>query len=152
MADMRTKMCTRCNKKKTLLHFTKNRQQKDGHSCYCKSCTKILVKTRWKPDSTKKKKAQAKYARSDKGRRVLRNASYKHRYGISLDVYEEMFNEQEGKCKMCNSPSDKLLVVDHDHITNKVRGLLCQRCNCFLGYIESDGLLIKLAKLYLRGV
>ena len=67
-----------------------------------------------------------------------------------LEAYEEMFNAQKGKCAMCGKPSDRLLLVDHNHTTNKVRALLCFRCNIFLGYIETDSLIIKQARNYLR--
>ncbi len=150
MAD---KTCAHCKETKSVEQFTTNKQQKSGLCSYCKSCIRILRKTKWhlSPETIEKGKATAreKY-RTKEGRRRGRNASYKSRYGFSLDAYEKMFNAQEGKCAMCRKPSDRFLVVDHDHVTDKVRALLCPRCNSFLGYIETDNLIIKQARSYLR--
>jgi len=59
-----------------------------------------------------------------------------------------MWEKQDfGKCAICGVR--KKLVVDHDHRTEKVRGLLCYRCNIAVGYIESKLLYEVLA--YLQG-
>jgi hypothetical protein len=64
------------------------------------------------------------------------------RYGISLEEKKIMYENQQGKCAICgvheSEFSDKRpLVVDHNHITNKVRALLCIRCNTLLGIYEN---------------
>lgn len=69
---------------------------------------------------------------------------YRHRYQISRnyqiprDEYDKLYNQQDGCCVLC-SRSYKLtrhLAVDHNHHTNKVRGLLCNSCNARLGWYE----------------
>lgn len=60
------------------------------------------------------------------------------KYGITVDEYDKLFLQQDGKCAMCGKPSEKTLVVDHDHETKNVRSLLCERCNIMFGWIE-DG-------------
>ena len=63
----------------------------------------------------------------------------KYEYGITLDDYNKMFNEQEGKCAICQRHQNelkKILYVDHDHKTGEVRGLLCKNCNVALGFYE----------------
>lgn len=41
-----------------------------------------------------------------------------------------MLAHQEGRCAICDKPPVKrALHVDHDHVTKKVRGLLCFNCN-----------------------
>ena len=126
---MAGKTCTECKKTKAASSFHKNKQQKDGLSCYCKECTAILRKGWKQPSKARNIKYSKKYHDSEKGKRQGRNASYKHRYGFSLESYEEMFDKQRGKCAMCGNPSDRFLVVDHNHDTDKVRALLCFRCN-----------------------
>jgi hypothetical protein len=61
------------------------------------------------------------------------------KYGISLIDYEQMFDEQGGRCAICeNLPIVKVLEVDHDHATGKVRGLLCGNCNKMLGHAKDS--------------
>lgn len=65
-------------------------------------------------------------------------AIYK-KYGLTKEQHLEMFSRQNGKCKICNRI--KPLVVDHCHETGKVRGLLCDRCNLLMGYVDQVELL-----------
>jgi len=61
----------------------------------------------------------------------------KHRYGITIADYDSMYSKQKGVCAICaKPPKTKRLNVDHDHITNRVRGLLCPKCNASLGFFE----------------
>lgn len=77
-----------------------------------------------------------------------RNGTMKRRYGIAREQYIEMFDVQSGQCKICGCT--KRLVIDHDHVTKEVRGLLCDRCNTLCGYLETDKGEIQKAKEYLN--
>lgn len=70
----------------------------------------------------------------------FRAANLRRAYGISLEEYEEMLENQGGRCAICGAfpPPDKLLDVDHDHNSNTVRGLLCSQCNTALGLVKED--------------
>lgn len=61
----------------------------------------------------------------------------KRLYGISQAEYEELLEEQEHRCGICQRHEDEFdrrLSVDHDHKTLEIRGLLCHFCNSrFLG-------------------
>lgn len=56
--------------------------------------------------------------------------------------------EQNGKCAICWTETHDLH-VDHNHVTNKVRGLLCRKCNTALHAIEDEQFML-LAIAYLR--
>lgn len=59
------------------------------------------------------------------------------KYGITLADFKEMERSQDGRCLICaRKPGGRSLSVDHCHKTGRVRGLLCYRCNQFLGYIN----------------
>ena len=64
-------------------------------------------------------------------------------YGISPERYREMLEEQGNRCAICGGENKRLMAIDHDHKTGKVRGLLCDTCNLSLGHIERDGFLEK---------
>ena len=50
-----------------------------------------------------------------------------------------MFVDQQGCCAICTRPFvGQRPAVDHCHTTNKVRGLLCQKCNTAIGLLEDN--------------
>ena len=74
-----------------------------------------------------------------------------HEYGLTLEQWQQMFDEQSGCCLLCGkhqSELKRILQVDHDHITGKVRGLLCSPCNVQLGWLENKEFCAK-ASIYL---
>jgi hypothetical protein len=69
------------------------------------------------------------------------DAYYKLNYNITLKDYNNIFKKQEGKCSICSKHQSefvKRLAVDHNHITGKVRGLLCPKCNKGMGLFNED--------------
>ncbi len=91
------------------------------------------------------------WRKTKKGKDSNRNSLLKKEYGITLQEYVRLFELQNGVCKMCKNPEiKKCLAVDHNHKTGKVRGLLCQQCNCMIGFIENKNLFIKDIQKYLE--
>jgi len=69
---------------------------------------------------------------------------------MSYDEYNKMFEKQKHLCAICGERELKrLLSIDHDHKTNKVRGLLCGKCNQGLGLFRDNVELLKKAIKYL---
>jgi hypothetical protein len=60
------------------------------------------------------------------------------RYGITAKQYADMMNRQNNLCALCQCPMERP-VVDHDHLTGKVRGILCHPCNVKLPTVEDSG-------------
>jgi hypothetical protein len=59
------------------------------------------------------------------------------RLNITTEHYGAMMAEQNGVCAICKDPPKKnRLHIDHNHLTGRVRGLLCIRCNITLGNLE----------------
>lgn len=92
----------------------------------CKNCDECNSKHRKRPNHDARARAAWAY-----GLRKL---------GLEPEDYDRMFEEQDGKCAICRKPevSGKRLAVDHDHETNRVRGLLCRNCNVALGLLKDD--------------
>lgn len=80
-------------------------------------------------------------------RRRLRFA----RYGLTIEDYEAMLAAQLGQCALCQRIPSYELVVDHDHKTGRVRGLLCHRCNAGLGYLGDTTAVLERALRYVDG-
>ena len=61
------------------------------------------------------------------------------RFGLKRSDLDRMWQEQGGACKICFQPFiGKRPAVDHCHSTNKVRGLLCLKCNTALGLMGDN--------------
>lgn len=72
-----------------------------------------------------------------------RSPGLKKNYSLTIDDFNKMYKSQNGLCAICRS-SMKLsgtknrTCVDHDHITNKIRDLLCSHCNFALGHVKEQ--------------
>jgi len=55
------------------------------------------------------------------------------KYGITGEEFREILEKQGIRCPICNRDISKNLSVDHDHITGKIRGLICNNCNLSIG-------------------
>ena len=63
-----------------------------------------------------------------------RNWHFLDKYGLTLEQVEAMKGEREGRCDICKEV--KPLHVDHCHLSSRVRGMLCMRCNTSLERFE----------------
>lgn len=78
-----------------------------------------------------------------------------YRNGINRGKFRSVISDEALKelkasitqCVICGS--EEKLVVDHDHLTGKVRGLLCNHCNRGLGHFRDDPMLLEFAAQYL---
>lgn len=75
---------------------------------------------------------------------------FRARTGIELswDALEKLKSKQSGKCAICGRESK--LCIDHCHKLNKVRGLLCRKCNAAIGLFNDNFSTILRASEYVR--
>lgn len=74
-------------------------------------------------------------------------------YGLTLETYDALYQLQGGRCGICTTSQKELrktLHVDHDHVTGRVRGLLCSSCNRAIGWLKDDPAVLDRAAKYLR--
>lgn len=112
------KCCAKCHEHKPLDDFYRQRSRKDGRHSYCKQCYNARKVNR-KPTPTA----------------LRRERNFLNKYGLSTQQVEQMLRDQGGVCAICRL-SPKRPCVDHDHLTGRVRAILCHRCNIFLPAIE----------------
>lgn len=66
------------------------------------------------------------------------------------DLYDTLLRRQYGKCAICGCPpGTRKFAIDHDHKTDKIRGLLCFRCNIAVGFFRDDPDLMLCASRYI---
>lgn len=144
MVEATEKTCLTCKKEKPLSEFTSDKQKKTGLTPYCKECCAIASRRYYENHKEQYAKAHKEWREKNpqwKPNPRGRNATLKCRYNISESDYNDMFIEQGGRCAICGkhqSKCYKTLHVDHCHETDKVRGLLCGKCNRGLGMFSDS--------------
>jgi hypothetical protein len=88
-----------------------------------------------------------------RGNRTVENLS--GRYSLTKKQWDDLFMSQGNKCGICKTTEaghPHGWNTDHDHETNKVRGILCHECNLALGYYEKKLLpILEQMHKYLKG-
>jgi Recombination endonuclease VII len=113
------KVCTRCKVDKPLTEFNVDPGKPDGVHSWCKPC------------------------RND---HRSRTSNGKYRSAVSDRVLQAL-RESVKECMICHAKEK--LVVDHDHETGRVRGLLCHGCNLGLGKFKDSAEVVRAAADYL---
>lgn len=85
-------------------------------------------------------------ANREQDRRLIRDGT------ITLDRFCEMFAAQSGLCASCSITlqESRGTHIDHDHVTGKVRGLLCGGCNSGIGLMRESPAVLRAAADYLE--
>ena len=113
--------CTRCKTQKpaTSKYFPPHNKKKNGLDSWCRSC-----------------------------RATYRNEICRGRFRKTIsDAALKQLKQTTTECVICGACCK--LVVDHDHKSGKIRGLLCSHCNRGLGHFRDDPELLEFARMYL---
>ena len=127
----KTKKCPDCGVTKTPSEFNKDKRNKDGLQCYCKTC-QVARTQAWRT------------ANPDRDR----NTQYKRKYGVTAEQVNEMVEAVGGRCPGCLRVTEDWN-VDHNHDTGEVRGVLCGNCNRAAGLVgDNPAIMLRLAEFY----
>lgn len=134
-------------------------QNKYGARGMCCVCYNKWLRTH-NPDYGRKSRESLERlkeaAKKKYGDDYTRHRTLVYRYQITLEEYEDRLIAQGYKCAICgkahNPAPKRKLHVDHCHATGKVRGLLCARCNGFMGTIDQDRSVISALIDYIVGM
>lgn len=130
------RQCRVCGVEKELEEFYKSgrKERPKERNTECKECTKARIKASYCPTRA-------------------RSNGLKRNYGITLEDYDKMYEQQGGCCAICwtTKPGGRWnhFAVDHNHKTGAVRELLCQNCNTALGLMQDSPDLLRFAANYL---
>jgi Autographiviridae endonuclease VII len=149
------KFCSTCEETKPVAEFNKQPGVKDGLRRECRECESKRFKAFYATNlQTQRARDRKRYPTE---REMRSNAHYKRKYGISIEEYQRMLEQQNGVCAICHQAESVTwkgraipLAVDHCHKTGKVRGLLCNRCNRVLSLFDDDIEVMKSAINYLH--
>ncbi len=140
------RVCSVCKKWKKTNCFGLKKLPNGGRTtkAFCKQCD-TKKSRRWKDDNPETAK-RTNYA-----------GHLRRQFGLTIEDYEKMFADQNGKCAICNTddPGKRLGVavnfqIDHCHSTGAIRALLCYRCNCLLGYASDNAEVLRNAIEYVE--
>ena len=109
------------------------------------------------PDNVAAK--QHRFCESPQGRESAAHSSFIRRFRehhLTLDQYHALIEKQGDCCAVCNGQprpnrrgSHDGYHIDHHHVTNRIRGLLCETCNVGLGMLKDSSEVCSAAVAYL---
>jgi len=130
--------CSECGQFKLWSEFHGRKDLSTGRASHCKACRR-------------------KRTRRDMENGSIRSRELKKKYGISLEDYQQMAEQQGDCCAICGTTEKGMArgrkrywSVDHNHETGAVRGLLCQKCNTLIGLADDNVEILRKAILYLE--
>lgn len=160
----KTKRCSKCRGEKLLEDFNRDTSAKDGHLTVCRDCQHIDYIEYYKGNKKKisiKGKAYYKLNKKEVNKRNRENhiknkerddfMARIHHYNLSEVEFKALWEKQKGYCAICGvSLKGNKYHIDHDHMTEKVRGILCTKCNRGIGLLKDSVELLSNAVRYLE--
>ena len=135
--------------------------------CRCKDCKYYHNEQRYRDKNAKERARLWRLKYPERSRENSKKYQREHpdqlfkwqlkKYNLTLEEYKQLEIEQNNRCAIClngvsgMSHSNKRLSIDHDHLTGKVRGLLCGNCNVGIGHLKHNPILLQNSITYLTG-
>ena len=119
--------------------------KKPRHISEARRKQKLAYKAAWRKANPEKERAYYTAYRAANLEAVRAN-SRRHNWGLQgIDPAEAAARlaEHNGRCDVCGTDKHGgrgRWHIDHDHVTKKIRGILCAACNLALGRIDRVGL------------
>lgn len=138
--------CSKCHQIKPIARFHLHATSARGWQYWCRECTQEYRTARGRPKISPA---------------IQRKWRLWSRYRITSEFYTSLYESQSGRCKICGVAKKSwafhdvktrkdYLVVDHEHSSGVVRGLLCVNCNCALGHFKDNPANLAQALTYLE--
>jgi hypothetical protein len=159
------KHCRICGELKPFDDFYRATGMRDGRRNECKPCFQADRKAkynsaeavarvkRWQEQNPERLAAyQAEYRNRPERKRAMRDLYYRRNFGVTADDVDALLAGQGGRCAICGGTPTRAegWHVDYDHVTGRIRGVLCQRCNHGIGLLDEDPARLRAAADYLE--
>lgn len=143
--------CPKCNQSKDVSEFYPS-VLKTAYK-QCKKCSNTQSRE-WAANNRDAERARVRKYHAENRERLNEYARwqrFQRKYGVSKDQYVVMLASQEHQCKICDRPliNQGRVCIDHSHKTNKVRGILCDRCNRGIGLLQDNPTVLNKAAQYI---
>lgn len=137
-----SKQCSKCKKKKPLSEFPKDKHRQNGLYPYCRPCKNKAARDLYHAKGEKRFRPQTATSKKWHRERHIQVT-----YGLTVEQHKQMYVGQNGCCLICGKSMEyNKIHTDHDHVTGKVRGLLCVRCNLGMSFIDDSNFMQRAAK------
>lgn len=145
-------------KQYNITHADKIKKYKKEYNKKYKTEKAILLNTYRREYYSKHKKSELTRMKNyrlknlDKFKKYDKKLGLKKKYNLTIEQFEQMRIDQNNCCALCLTTfkTGKDTCVDHCHKTNKVRGLLCHKCNTGIGALNDSIVLLKKAIEYIN--
>ena len=146
------------NKDRLREHLREQSRKSYAHNIDSRrAAARITSRKRWRDNLEVMRSNMRYYSKEWRQKHPERHKFFSRRYdlrqfGMTVESYEQMLLDQNNLCAICHEPDQdgKRLAIDHDHETNRVRGLLCRRCNRAIGAFHDRADLLLSASEYLN--
>lgn len=129
------KTCTECAIRLEFSYFRKVKGGSNGLAAKCRKCENAYGSVKAKEYRNRHNELGIKpYYHYDK----IRARKLRDRYGLTPSGWDDLFESQGRACAICKRENAPNWHTDHCHATNKVRGILCYRCNTMLGHARDN--------------
>lgn len=150
---MQPRICERCGNEFIPVRGVQKRCGSLTQKMGCSYLYQLEYHHKWHKENKDSVSQQKKQYYADnpeaKQRKMFRDRI--NRYGLSESEYNDLIDSQASLCAICQEPVSYYGAhIDHCHSTNRVRGLLCGKCNRGLGMFNDNTELLNKAKEYLE--
>jgi len=101
------------------------------------------------PEQIARDREQQRTRRKSRSKEQRRN-EHLRKYDLTSEEWDIKFEAQDKCCEICKSPEPfGRWCTDHDHVSGKVRGILCNKCNVMVGQSADRHAVLIAAAFYL---
>jgi hypothetical protein len=142
------RICRKCHYEKSIAEFTVIDKRNGRRKLACRACESVRVSLAYaaNPEAQQRARERTKAWRRANTKQTApnrRKSILKSQYGLTSEQFAALVRAQSGKCALCGAAEHGRStvaaghwLVDHNHDTGEVRGLLCNSCNIGLGHYE----------------